>query len=227
MDAVPTEKTIKDLNDYRIDYSKIPLKIEEFANCPFEQFKTWFETAEKTEKDVEVNSMAIATCSKDGMPSVRYVLCKGFDKNGFVFYTNYESKKGKQIEENPKIAALFYWPNAQRQVRIEGKAEKISEEASDTYFNSRPIGSQISGSLSPQSQVISSKQELQAKMDEIKKQVEDDVTKVVRPKNWGGYRIIPISFEFWQGQSSRFHDRFLYTPLDDSNNNWNINILAP
>jgi len=169
--------------------------------------------------------MAISTCTLDGMPSIRYVLLKEVDETGFVFFSNYESRKGQELAANPNISACFYWPLCHRQVRIEGRAERIAPGASDAYFKSRPIDSQISGMVSPQSQVLNSKDDLLKKIDEAKEKVKvEGEQSVQRPDSWGGYRIVPKYFEFWQGQQSRFHDRFVY---EKEGNGWNVSMLAP
>jgi len=169
--------------------------------------------------------MAISTCTLDGLPSIRYVLLKGVDESGFIFYTNYESRKGQELAANPNISACFYWPLCHRQVRIEGRAEKLPPSTSDAYFKSRPIDSQISGMVSPQSQILDTKEDLLKKIDEAKERVKLEGEQAIqRPDSWGGYRIIPRYFEFWQGQKSRFHDRFAYTKGGEG---WDVQMLAP
>jgi len=221
-------KTTMNLNDFRIEYNHGVLEQKDFVACPFAQFKDWFERASELEKYSEPNAMCISTATPEGMPSVRYVLLKELDEKGFVFFSHYSSKKGQQMELNPKVAILFYWPMTHRQVRVEGTVEKISAEASDAYFKSRPIGSQISGMVSPQSQVLegNDKEKLKEDIEHWKKRVEVEGEEIVkRPENWGGYRVIPNWFEFWQGQRSRFHDRFTYVPKEQGG--WEIQMLAP
>lgn len=216
------------LNEHRIEYNTGVLNMDDFKECPFAQFKDWFERATELEKFSESNAMAISTSTPDGHPSLRYVLLKEVDAKGFVFFSHYDSKKGQQIESNPNVAALFYWPMTHRQVRVEGIVEKIPEAESDLYFKSRPIGSQISGMVSPQSHVLENnkKDTLKAEIESWKERVEKEGEQIIqRPKNWGGYRIIPKWFEFWQGQRSRFHDRFEYVP--NNQGGWKIQMLAP
>jgi pyridoxamine 5'-phosphate oxidase len=198
---------------------------------PFEQFKGWYARANELEKFCEPNTMAISTVSAGMLPSVRYVLLKGVDTSGFIFYTHYESMKGQELSKNPSIAALFYWPLTNRQVRIEGIAQKMTDAENDEYFHSRPVGSQISAWASPQSQVIPDKGVLYDKMKTMEKQVEAEGLEVPRP-NWGGFRIIPKNFEFWQGhqqgqddQGWQYHNRYQYsmTPTGD----WTIQMVSP
>jgi pyridoxamine 5'-phosphate oxidase len=167
--------------------------------------------------------MTLATASADGIPSARIVLLKGYDEKGFVFFTNYESYKGKQLEENPRACLVFFWKELERQVRITGIVEMVSSAESDAYFNSRPESSRIGAWTSPQSQVIESRDWLEAKEKEYAKQFSSQALK--RPPHWGGYRVKPITIEFWQGRPSRLHDRLQYTLQDDGN--WKIERLAP
>jgi pyridoxamine 5'-phosphate oxidase len=198
---------------------------------PFDQFKGWYDRANELEKFCEPTAMAITTATAGGIPSVRYVLLKGVDTSGFVFFTHYESSKGQNLLENPNIAALFYWPLTNRQVRIEGQVQKMTDAENDQYFHSRPVGSQISAWASPQSQVIPDKAVLLDKMKTMEKKVETEGVEVPRP-NWGGFRIIPKHFEFWQGHQQgrdqggwQFHNRFQYnlTPTGD----WTIEMVNP
>jgi pyridoxamine 5'-phosphate oxidase len=170
-----------------------------------------------------VNAMTLATASADGVPAARIVLLKGYDEHGFVFFTNYESFKGMQLAENPRACLVFFWKELERQVRITGLVEKVSAEESDAYFNSRPEGSRIGAWVSPQSQVIASREWLE---EQEKKYIKDFSEQTVkRPAHWGGYRVKPISIEFWQGRSNRLHDRIQYTLQGD--NTWTIERLAP
>merc|ERR1711997_204942 len=208
---------------------------------PYEQFKNWFDIAKSTPGIEEANAMCLATATKTGLPSARYVLLKGFgapsldDKGGFVFYTNYESRKGKELVDNPNAALVFYWEPLKRSVRIEGRVEKVSEESSIAYFESRPIGSQIGAAVSNQSQVIPNRTHLLEK--EAKLKIEFESKKMEKPDTWGGFRVIPHTFEFWQGQSTRIHDRILFRKkkeetIDETlttvgDNGWLIERLSP
>ncbi len=190
-------------------------------NDPFEQFELWFKEAQEAEI-IEHNAMSIATASSDGEVTIRTVFLKYFDRNGFVFFTNYESKKAQQIAENSNVALLFPWLKLERQVKIMGTAEKISAAESFKYFASRPRGSQIGAWCSKQSSVISSRSVLLNKFEEIKQKYKDG--QIPLPSFWGGFRVIPKKIEFWQGKTNRLHDRFLYT---DINQSWEIERLSP
>lgn len=183
------------------------------AKEPFGQFKAWFETARNTQDIYEPNAMCLATATKNGLPSARMVLLKGFSKQGFDFYTNYASRKGKELEENPNAALTFYWESLKRTVRIEGRVEKISVEESTSYFHSRPVDSQIAAAASLQSSVIRNRQEFLDKCKELADQYANK--QVPKPETWGGYRVIPHAVEFWQGQSDRSHDRIKFRRLND------------
>jgi pyridoxamine 5'-phosphate oxidase len=190
-------------------------------NDPFEQFELWFKEAQEAEI-IEANAMSIATASSDGEVTIRTVFLKYFDRNGFVFFTNYGSKKAQQIAENSNVALLFPWLKLERQVKIMGTAEKISAAESFKYFASRPRGSQIGAWCSKQSSVISSRSVLLNKFEEIKQKYKDG--QIPLPSFWGGFRVIPKKIEFWQGKTNRLHDRFLYT---DINQSWEIERLSP
>jgi pyridoxamine 5'-phosphate oxidase len=166
--------------------------------------------------------MTMATATKHGLPSARIVLLKDFDERGFTFYTNYNSHKGAELHDNPKAALVFFWKELERQVRIEGVVEKVSEQESDEYFNSRPTGSRIGAWSSPQSSVIENRSILDENVTKYSVQFADEIP---RPAHWGGYRVKPVAIEFWQGRSSRLHDRLLYTLQED--NSWKIERLAP
>ena len=211
-----------DLTSLRAKYTTKGLDIKDLNQDPFMQFETWFNEAINA-KLTEPNAFSLATVGSDMMPSIRTVLLKIFDEKGFVFFTNYKSTKAKQIEENPKAAALFAWLDLERQVKIEGSIEKISSTESLKYFLSRPKGSQIGAWVSHQSEVITSRSLLEQKFDEIKKKFLKG--EVPFPSFWGGYAIKPIRIEFWQGGQDRLHDRFLYEIQD--NNSWSISRLAP
>jgi pyridoxamine 5'-phosphate oxidase len=216
----------RDIASIRNEYSKEKLDVEKVDKDPIIQFKYWFEEA--LNSDIyEPTSMHLSTADRSGKPSGRIVLLKGIlnDKlqKGFIFFTNYESKKGKEIEENTAVALTFFWPELERQVRIEGIAQKADAEISDNYFKSRPIESQIGASASPQSQKISGRDVLEEKIKLVQQKYEEQGT-LNRPENWGGYLVNPHKIEFWQGRPSRLHDRILFELLDG---NWEISRLAP
>ncbi len=209
-----------DIGDYRIEYLKGGLNRAELDASPFKQFEKWFVQASEA-KVTDPNAMIIATVSKDGKPTQRTVLLKMFDQEGFVFFTNYGSNKAQQIEENAHVSLLFPWLALERQVEINGHASKISSEESQTYFRSRPHGSQLGAWASSQSQPIASRSELDQQLTEVKeKYSEGDVPL----PHWGGYRIVPDTIEFWQGGARRLHDRFEYTNTDKG---WIIERLQP
>lgn len=189
--------------------------------CPFKQFQKWFDEAIAL-NIVEPNAMALATVGSDGHPHLRMVLLKAFDTEGFVFFTNYRSPKSQQLQENPRAALVFFWKELERQVRIEGTALKTSLQESQDYFKSRPKGSQIASSISPQSQVITSKEVLEKAFHEAEERYKD--SDVPPPPHWGGFRVIPTSFQFWQGAENRMSDRFSYR-LEGKT--WIIEQLAP
>jgi pyridoxamine 5'-phosphate oxidase len=189
---------------------------------PFAQFENWFREAVAADLH-EPNAMTLATATRDGRPSARIVLLKGLDGRGFVFFTNYESRKGRQLADNPQAALLFFWPDLERQVRIEGSIEKIPEAASRAYFQSRPKGSQIGAWASPQSKVLEGRALLEKAVEALTAQYENAET-LPLPPFWGGYRLLPDLFEFWQGRESRLHDRIQYTP---DGANWKKERLAP
>ena len=211
-----------DLSDIRGKYTTKGLDIPDLDKNPFKQFELWFNNAIDAQVS-EPNAMMLATVGSDMMPSVRAVLLKTFDEKGFVFFTNYKSKKAKQIEENPNAASLFSWIDMERQIKIEGSIEKISTTDSLKYFLSRPKGSQLGAWVSHQSSIITSRSLLEQKFDEMKKKFVKG--EVPFPDFWGGYIIKPIRIEFWQGGQDRLHDRFLYEK--DENGSWNIKRLAP
>jgi pyridoxamine 5'-phosphate oxidase len=190
---------------------------------PIRQFRKWYdEVLASGVSEQDAISMTLATATKDGNPDARIVLLKSFDDSGFVFYTNYQSRKGKELAENPRACLLFYWAPVWRQVRIEGSIEKISDEESEEYFQSRPLGSKLGAWASNQSEVIESRELLEARFAELQKRFGDDVP---RPPHWGGYRVRPDTIEFWQGQENRLHDRLRYRLQEDGT--WVIERLGP
>jgi pyridoxamine 5'-phosphate oxidase len=188
---------------------------------PFEQFKIWFEDAGKSGIE-EYNAVTLATATKNGHPSARIVLLKGVEENEFIFYTNYNSKKGKNLQENPYASLVFFWQPLHRQIRIEGKVKKISSARSDRYFHSRPRGSQLGAVISPQSDVIENREFLDQQLTRLNDEFSDAI--IPRPKHWGGYALDPSLIEFWQGRRNRLHDRIVYLHVGK---NWKIERLAP
>jgi pyridoxamine 5'-phosphate oxidase len=211
-----------DIHALREDYKKGELRRKDLHDDPFKQFEKWFQQACNAEL-LEPNAMTISTVNADGQPFMRTVLLKYFDEKGLVFFTNYESRKAKQIENNHKVSILFTWLPLQRQVHITGTAEKVSTTESLQYFSSRPRGSQLGAWTSQQSSIISSRQLLLMQFEQIKQKFMDG--EIPLPDFWGGYRVVPTSFEFWQGCTNRLHDRFLYTLQEDQS--WQIHRLAP
>jgi pyridoxamine 5'-phosphate oxidase len=208
--------------DIRKDYKLKTLLENEVDANPLRQFDTWWQEAIRSEID-EVNAMTLATASADGLPAARIVLLKEYDERGFVFYTNYSSFKGNQLDENPRACLVFFWKELERQVRITGLVEKVSAAESDAYFNSRPEGSRIGAWASPQSKVIGNRNWLEEQeRNYVSKFRSSDIQ---RPPHWGGYRVKPITIEFWQGRASRLHDRLQYTLQADGG--WLIERLAP
>ncbi len=209
-----------DLRNMRQSYEQDQLSEKNIDKNPFVQFSFWFDRAVNA-KVVEPNAMTIATATKTGIPSVRVVLLKGFDETGFTFFTNYDSRKGKEILENPFASLLFWWKEFERQIRIEGKIEKISRKESEQYFNLRPLKSRYGALASNQSEVILSRELLEKKFAELEKKYGDNPP---TPDNWGGYKLIPVKFEFWQGREDRLHDRICY---EKNNELWKIFRLQP
>jgi len=211
-----------DISRIRKTYSQKALSENDIAANPFLQFDKWWEEALASSID-EVNAMTLATASADGVPSARIVLLKGYSEDGFVFFTNYNSFKGKQLIENPKACLVFFWKELERQVRITGIVQKTNASASDDYFSSRPIASQIGAAVSPQSTTIESREWLESRFAELELQVAE--SGVPRPEHWGGFIIKPVIIEFWQGRPSRLHDRIEYSLQE--NGEWKIERLAP
>ncbi len=210
------------LADLRKEYSRSTLDEATVNKHPIGQFEHWFKEAMEA-KIPEPSAATLSTVSDKGLPSARIVLLKGIEANGFVFYTNLQSAKGKQLDDHPACALTFFWPELERQVRIEGMAARVSEEAATAYFQSRPRDSQVSAWASPQSAAIGTRKILEERVKEIEKRFEGKSV-LPRPKQWGGYRIDPHAIEFWQGRPNRLHDRILYTRSDDR---WTISRLAP
>jgi pyridoxamine 5'-phosphate oxidase len=208
--------------DIRKDYKLQTLTEKEVSADPIRQFDKWWQEAIHSNLE-EVNAMTLATASADGMPDARIVLLKGFDNNGFVFFTNYHSAKGQELLENPRASLVFFWAALERQVRISGLVSLTTEKASDDYFSSRPEGSRIGALASPQSEVIESREWLEENESRLKKELSGKT--IPRPPHWGGYLVKPTRMEFWQGRPSRLHDRILYTL--QSNGHWTIERLAP
>ncbi len=211
-----------DIYQLREEYKLGELRRKDLQDDPFKQFETWFQQACDVDL-LEPNAMTLATVSEQGQPFMRTVLLKYFDDRGFVFFTNYESRKAHQIASNPRVSILFTWLALQRQIHITGTVEKVTTAESWEYFTSRPRGSQLGAWSSQQSSVISSRQLLLMQFEEIKRKFLNG--EVPLPAFWGGYRIVPDSFEFWQGCSNRLHDRFLYSRQEEQS--WEIQRLAP
>ena len=213
---------MKNIADIRKDYKLQTLSENEVAADAIAQFDQWWDDAVKSELE-EVNAMTLATASANGIPDARIVLLKGYDKNGFIFFTNYQSNKGKELEQNPNACLVLFWAALERQVRITGTVEKISASESDAYFVSRPAGSRIGAWASPQSEVISKREVIENNLKDYEQQFSDN--NIPRPPHWGGYIVKPVQIEFWQGRSSRLHDRIRYTLQVDGK--WLIERLAP
>ena len=212
---------IQDIKDIRKDYKLKSLLEEDVLPNPLDQFATWWNEAVNS-KIEEVNAMTLATATCNGLPSARIVLLKGFTKEGFIFFTNYLSRKGTELAANPHSALIFFWKELERQIRIEGTVDKVSEADSEAYFRSRPAASRIGAWASPQSTPVAGRSIIEESVEKYKLQFgEDDIPK---PPHWGGYIVKPVKVEFWQGRRSRLHDRILYTRHDKE---WKIERLAP
>ena len=210
---------MKNIKDLRIDYRKSELDIQDLSDEPILLFQKWL--SEVVNLSIDANAFVLSTVNPEGIPSSRVLLLKDVSENGFSFFTNYSSRKSKEIENNPNVCMNFFWKNFERQVRVTGIISKLSDQESEEYFNSRPYESRIGAWCSPQSKVIESRDVLENKFEELKKKYSNEVP---RPQNWGGYTISPTQIEFWQGRASRLHDRFLYSKEGE---NWRIERLAP
>ncbi|MCI3939333.1 pyridoxamine 5'-phosphate oxidase [Chryseobacterium aahli] len=213
---------MENLHDKRKIYEKYQLIESEIKENPIEQFRDWFLDASVNPTVSEANAMAVSTLEDDGCPRTRMVLLKEYTYEGFIFYTNYDSRKGKAIAKTHKACLHFFWPSLERQIIIKADLEKIAENLSDGYFHSRPKGSQLGAAVSPQSEVIPNREFLEVKLKELEEKFED--SEVPRPGNWGGYIAKPYEIEFWQGRPNRLHDRIIYSLKDLD---WEISRLAP
>lgn len=221
-DLTSTKQMNRSIADLRKEYTLQALNETDATPDPFQQFQAWFEQAIAAQLP-EPNAMILATATPNGVPSARVVLLKGLDDRGFVFYTNYQSQKGQQLADNPYAALVFLWTELERQVRIEGITEKVSAEASDAYFYSRPLGSRLGAWASDQSQVIESREVLEQRLAKLEREYQGQ--EVPRPPHWGGYRVLPNRIEFWQGRQNRLHDRLCYQRQPAGN--WEIQRLSP
>ncbi|SFG72854.1 pyridoxamine 5'-phosphate oxidase [Neptunomonas qingdaonensis] len=213
--------TAGDFTQLRREYVSQGIADNSLVADPFQQFTQWFDVACQVRPD-DATSMTLATANKQGMPSARIVLLKHFDADGFAWYTDYQSQKGQALAENPQAEILFYWYGLERQIRIQGRVEKLTVDQADIYFHQRPLGSQLSAAASEQSQPVASRQVLEERVAQLQAQFTEQ--EIPCPQRWGGYRLIPEKFEFWQGRENRLHDRFQYRLSD---NNWIIERLQP
>ena len=213
----------QDLSDFRKSYEKFALNETDLPENPMELFREWFNAAVESDKVDEANAVSVSTLGLDGFPKTRVVLLKQFTWEGFIFYTNYDSEKGRAILHNNKVCLSFFWPGLERQIIIKGEAEKIAPNLSDGYFESRPVMSQISSVISPQSQVVESREFLENKQKDMEKALDGKLPE--RPDYWGGFIVSPVSIEFWQGRPNRLHDRFRFRLNEDYD--WIRERLAP
>jgi pyridoxamine 5'-phosphate oxidase len=218
----PTKATDLNIADLRRNYTLAGLTEERTDGDALRQFAQWFDEAAQAQLSTEINAMTLATATPDGKPSARIVLLKGVDERGFVFYTNYESRKGMEIAENPRASLVFFWQELERQVRIDGVVEKTSPEETARYFQSRPLESRIGAWVSHQSSVIGNRAVLETRYEQLSKEYADG--EIAVPPYWGGYRVVPECVEFWQGRPSRLHDRLLYTKTQSG---WRHERLSP
>jgi pyridoxamine 5'-phosphate oxidase len=217
----PTRST-RDLTAHQNELARLGLRESDVHPDPIQQFRVWFQLAEDAELRLP-DAMTLATATPDGQPSARMVLLKGVDDRGFIFFTNYESRKGQELAANPRAALVLYWKELERQVRIEGSVEQITPTESDAYFRTRPWGSRVSACVSPQSAVVPSREVLEQGVRDLMSQHPDE--QIARPPHWGGYRVVPTRIEFWQGRPNRLHDRLCYRREADGQ--WRIERLAP
>jgi pyridoxamine 5'-phosphate oxidase len=215
--------TTSDIADLRKEYTLLGLRREQLSPDPFVQFRSWFEESVRVAGSDEPNAMTLATTDRDGRPSARVVLLKGYSPHGFVFFTNYESRKATQLAENPFAALSFYWPWLERQIQIEGAIDRVTREESEKYFNRRPKGSRLGAIASRQSEIIPNREMLERRLAELT--VTYAKADPPTPETWGGYRLTPDRFEFWQGRENRLHDRFCYIRAGE--NLWRIDRLSP
>lgn len=213
----------KDLSNYRKSYEKEELLENNCPENPMELFQKWFINADESETVEETNAMTVSTIGLDGYPKSRVVLLKKYTWEGFIFYTNYDSEKGKAILNNNNVCVSFFWPSLEQQIIIKGNAEKIAENMSDGYFESRPGGSKLGAWASNQSEVVASREVLENNLKSLENQFKDK--EITRPKHWGGFIVKPVSIEFWQGRPNRLHDRIRYTIQEDFS--WKMERLAP
>ncbi len=210
------------LSELRKEYSKETLDVSSMGKDPIRQFEKWFDEAVRAEV-LEPNAMTLSTVTESGRPSARIVLLKGIEHGKFLFYTNHQSQKGKELQKNPACALTFFWPELERQVRIEGITNRVDATTAEKYFQSRPRGSQIGAWASPQSTVISDRSLLEERMKELEKKYKDQEL-IPKPHQWGGYAVEPLKIEFWQGRPNRLHDRIVFYKTDEA---WSIRRLAP
>lgn len=210
------------LSELRNEYTKESLDINSVVKDPVQQFEKWFEETLQA-KVPEPSAMTLSTVTESGRPSARIVLLKGIEQGKFIFYTNYQSQKGKELEHNAMCALTFFWPGLERQIRIEGITTRVDADTSEKYFQSRPRGSQIGAWASPQSTVIDDRNIIEARVKELENKFKDQES-IPRPHQWGGYAVDPFEIEFWQGRPSRLHDRIVYYKMEDG---WTIRRLAP
>ena len=215
---------MSDLADLRQEYARAKLSRDHVTDDPIEQFRDWFDDVQDSEVE-EPNAMTLATAAADGTPSARIVLLKGLDERGFHFYTNYESRKGTDLSQNPHAALVFLWKPLERQVRIEGRVEQLPDEESTAYFHRRPRGAQLGAWASPQSHAVESREALEQNLEEVAAEYEDR-DEIPRPAHWGGYVVRPTEIEFWQGRPNRLHDRLRYRRAD-TEDDWTLERLAP